>query len=68
MEFLREEIDLDEITLRRLHFKCIGMNLEYIRTLRPGISEHGVQSQIGDDGWVLGWRVLQILVELYGFS
>ena len=53
MEFLHEELDLDELTLRRLNFKFIGMNLECIRTLRPGTPEYEVQSQIGDDGWVL---------------
>jgi hypothetical protein len=53
MEFLYEELDLDELTLRRLNFKFIGMNLECIRTLRPGTPEYEVQSQIGDDGWVL---------------
>jgi len=53
VHFIRRELDLEEVTLRKLSFGDLGLHLRRFHQLRPSIVQHGYgyDPQLEDEGW-----------------
>ena len=53
VHFIRGELNLEEVTLRKLSFGDLGLHLRRFHQLRPSIVQHGYgyDPQLEDEGW-----------------
>lgn len=53
VHFIRRELNLEEVTLRKLSFGDLGLHLRRFHQLRPSIVQHGYgyDPQLEDEGW-----------------